>query len=984
MTHITRPSHGARRTRSLVAGVAAATLALVLGCALPAQATPDTSDSPEPGPPAASPSSTPSPTAEPSPEATRTEEADTPSSGTSAPSPDASADADRTTGAPSAEPTRTAEPTEPTESGQDAPDASSSDAAEPSSEQGKKIQEKAEELARDREDGLDEYYPELAEQRFDADGDGTYEIGAPAPGGKATGTVPSGLGSYYAQKVDWSSKNCEALGFGADWVKKYQNRLGRDILCGYVIAPIDAKNPASGNLAVAAMKVPAAGRSKGSVFWNPGGPGGSGLTLGLSGAIYEPDLAEHYDMVGFDPRGTGSSMPYSQCSSDEQLDQDRSSTALSRPRDEAEKLLNDDAERYAADCFENTGKAFGLDEGGRKTLVSHLGTWDAVGDLDLLRSVVGDPKLQYVGFSYGTRLGYVYAQKFQASAGRLVLDGVVDPGDAQSIKALKQLNDSSERYFDPTDTGRKAKDDGISADDADNIAQGAGFQDTFEQFALDCSAQADGTRTWGDVYPDLYQEGSLLEGDPLGNQDDAFHCPLGDGITDPEILTDKNAELLQTLLDVDSGAGLPTGLDGDERKVTFSDARTGEIQALYSNTLWGQLAAGLAELKEGDSAGVLMLLADQYNARDAQTGHYDPMLQAFTTIRCTDQNASEALKDPEVAKEYQEYLRRVGKAYDEAAPFQASGLEIGTHDYCDFWQFAGTLPQAQKLTKIPNVLVVSTSHDPATPYAAGPKLARLIDGTLLSVSGTSHTSYMANSQCTDETVNDFLVNGVVPADGEFGRKLSAPDHAKDDQGKTVEFTKECQVETFRDSDFVTSTDRAYALDSVGFAATHVDSEAKYSVTLTSVKGGKGAAVPAAAKAVADGVRTDNGGNVTGQFRVPDGTAPGRYQVGLVSSDGVVVASRPLTVQERAAKPDPTSQAPSPGDGGAAQGGDGSDHGDDGAGAPTGDTGGGQAAQHGNLSSTGAEVTGWVLGGALAVLAGAALVATSILRRKGKH
>ncbi|RAC96892.1 TAP domain-containing protein, partial [Burkholderia multivorans] len=99
-----------------------------------------------------------------------------------------------------------------------------------------------------------------------------------------------------------------------------------------------------------------------------------------------------------------------------------------------------------------------------------------------------------------------------------------------------------------------------------------------------------------------------------------------------------------------------------------------------------------------------------------------------------------------------EELRDLAKRYDEAGPFQAASVSPGVYDYCDFWKFKGTLPKPEKLTAVPNILVVSTSHDSATPYASGVKLARTIDGSLLSVSGASHTSYMSrdeNKACTD-------------------------------------------------------------------------------------------------------------------------------------------------------------------------------------------------------------------------------------------
>lgn len=862
-------------------------------------------------------------------------------------------------GAITVSPAATTPATTPAAPGAEASPAPSSSAPATSAPAQKQAEKKADAKKADRADGLDKYYPQLAKDLFDQDGDGTYKVSGPTAGGKSAGIVPQGLGSYYSQKVDFSAANCTALGYGR-YVKDYAPGLKRPIECGYMIAPIDSNKPSTGDVAIGVMRIKASGKSKGSVMWNPGGPGASGMSLALVGALYQPELAKDFDMIGFDPRGTGSSMPFSQCSTDEQLDLDRATNSWGKPLSAAEKEQSDITKRFAKDCFENTGKAFGLNAGARNTLMKHLGTWDAVGDLDMLRSVVGDKKLSYVGYSYGTRLGYVYAQKFQASAGRLVLDGVVDPGNAKAAQALKQLNASSTRYQDANGkvvpaakAAPQATDSDVNADEQDNISQGAGFQDTFEQFALDCAAKGPSDpakqKTYGELWPELFEEDASFEGDTQ-LQGSKFKCALGQG-KDTKVLSSNSAKLLQTLETGGVNEGLPTAYDRD---LSFGDARTGFFQALYSVDLWGTLNVGLADLKAGQDGTVLMSLADQYNDRDPKTGHYAPMLQAFTNIRCTDANnsanpASEA------------HLRKIAKLYDEAAPFQASSEAIGVPDYCQFWNFTGTLPQAEKLTKVPNVLVVSTSHDPATPYPNGPKLARLIDGTLLSVSGASHTSYNAEVKCVDETVNNFLTSGVVPKDGDFGDELETPDTAKDDRGNTVTFPKLCKVKTFRNSDFVTSTTKAKAKDAIGFAVLHRDSEAKYTVALTTGSG-KGAAVKAAVNAQVAGLTTDNGGNRSGVFQVPAKTAPGQYLVVLRDASGATVASRPLTVQKTVvpAKPKPpVVHKPKPHAPQAQQGGE-------------------------NLSNTGSDSAGWIVGGAASVLigAGALLVARRRKEQQG--
>lgn len=818
----------------------------------------------------------------------------------------------------------------------------------------------------DPEDALDKYYPELAKEMFGQD-NGKYKITEPASGGKGAGNIPQGLEKYYNQKVDFSPENCVALGYPT-----FEDRIGRAAECGYMIAPIDAKDASKGNIAIAVMKVKAGKLDEngkftpnkkplGSVMWNPGGPGGSGMTMSVAGALYEPDLAEDFDLIGFDPRGTGSSMPFSQCSSDKQNDEDRESNSFGMGLEGAEKDLNQRAERYAEDCFNNTGKLFDLGDTTQEELMKHLGTWDAVGDLDLLRSISGDAKLNYIGFSYGTRLGYVYAQKYNANVGKLVLDGVVDPGeiDQETIKSLKSINARSDHYTTKKIAAKEPIDDSdFTADQKDTIAQGAGFQGTFEQFALDCSAKGAEGKTYGELWP-----GQVEEGSELANQ--KFSCALGDGITDAKKLTEANAKLLQTLETANDGKGLPTGQENDDRWVSFADGRQGVFQALYSESLWLQLNIALNELKAGQSAGGLMILADQYMDRD-ENGHYAPMLQAFTNIRCTDSNSKGD-------KPSLDLLRRVAQAYDEAAPFQASSVAPGVYDYCDFWKFKGTLPGPEKLTKVPNILVVSTSHDSATPYDSGVKLARLIDGTLLSVSGASHTSYMSGDEakaCTDETVNTFLKKGTVPEDGDFGQKLKKPDTAKDDLGNTVTFTKRCKVQTFRESTFSTSTCKAHAGEEIGFMFGHQASEAEYSIRVGD-------------ETVAT-VTSDNGGNGAGTFKLPKGLKPGTVTISLVNADGKVVATRDIEIMKA---DDPKKDDDDPNAGGNVDKGDSSDKGgsSDKGDSSDGNNGNGSGDSdknaNGSMPRTGTEL-GVQIGLALAlVAAGASAVAVGRKRNK---
>jgi pimeloyl-ACP methyl ester carboxylesterase len=147
---------------------------------------------------------------------------------------------------------------------------------------------------------------------------------------------------------------------------------------------------------------------------NPGGPGSSGVDYAYNAEyIVSPEILERFDIVGFDPRGVGNSAAI-KCLSDAETD--ASFAADPKPDDEAEfALFISDARDYFAKCAKNTRH------------LTNYSTLNSARDLDILRSVLGDQKLNFLGKSYGTYLGTLYAELFPENVGRFVLDGAVDP-----------------------------------------------------------------------------------------------------------------------------------------------------------------------------------------------------------------------------------------------------------------------------------------------------------------------------------------------------------------------------------------------------------------------------------------------------------------------------------------------------------------------------------------------------------------------------
>lgn len=207
------------------------------------------------------------------------------------------------------------------------------------------------------------------------------------------------LAKYYDQELSWQS-------------------CGSGFECAEVTVPVDYTKPGGDTLKLKIRKRPADDPSDalGSLFVNPGGPGGSGVDyVKYFTSQVSSTITSRYDVIGFDPRGVGESTPLT-CLSDSALD--RFVNTDPDPDTEAE------AKQYAA-AAHKLGKACQKNTPG--DLAAHVSTIEVAKDLDILRAVVGDEKLAYVGASYGTAIGATYAQLFPHKVGRFVLDGALDP-----------------------------------------------------------------------------------------------------------------------------------------------------------------------------------------------------------------------------------------------------------------------------------------------------------------------------------------------------------------------------------------------------------------------------------------------------------------------------------------------------------------------------------------------------------------------------
>ena len=228
--------------------------------------------------------------------------------------------------------------------------------------------------------------------------------------------MPKGLESFYGQKVAWY--DCVA----SAGVEKSAEKTG--FQCAKVKVPLDYSKPDGQTIEIAMKKHQATGSVRqGTLFMNPGGPGGSGVDD--VGAMVDSTFAgvqKSYDIIGFDPRGVGSSTAVN-CTSDTELEAKTEDAPVNAGEgaatfEQRAAVISAQFKQFEASCAAGTKPA---------ELLDHVDTVSVARDLDVLRALSGDEKLNYLGFSYGTYLGAHYAELFPANTGRMVFDGAVDP-----------------------------------------------------------------------------------------------------------------------------------------------------------------------------------------------------------------------------------------------------------------------------------------------------------------------------------------------------------------------------------------------------------------------------------------------------------------------------------------------------------------------------------------------------------------------------
>lgn len=478
--------------------------------------------------------------------------------------------------------------------------------------------------------------------------------------------------AFYDQGITWGK--CAPGTF--DSYRGVDSSDPSEYQCAFLKAPLDWDNPDGDQISLALAIHRSGKKDAPALFVNPGGPGGavvSALPYYAGQGIGEA-VVNAYDIVALDPRGVGDSTPvfcmtdaekdkYNAGSETEGTDADSPQSAIAE--------VQEDSREFAQGCRDHSGAIF-----------EHIDTVSAARDFDMVRSILGQDKLNLLGYSYGTFLGATYAGLYPAQVGRFVLDGALDPS--------------------------------LSVDEVSSM-QMRGLDASLQQWITDCATQAS--------------------------------CPMGR-------TKDEGIANVRSFLESLEASPLPT--NDPDRPLTEGLAVTAMIGAMYNTQWWPELTNAYSDATRRSDGTAMLEIADLMNSRNPDGTYADNSTDAINAINNLDYKP--AGTDAEwIARA--DALKSELSILDRYVGYPSAGLSAWPTEHAERAPIhaTGAAP----------ILVIGTTHDPATPYPMAEALASQLDsGVLITVEGWNHTAYRRGAnQCVVRAVEDYLVKGTVPTDG---------------------------------------------------------------------------------------------------------------------------------------------------------------------------------------------------------------------------
>lgn len=467
--------------------------------------------------------------------------------------------------------------------------------------------------------------------------------------------------------------------------------------CATVMLPRDYDDPKGAKVEVSMAKIAAGDPSRriGTLFVNPGGPGGSGVELALAAQFFLPqDVLDRYDIVGFDPRGMGSSSLV-KCFSSLKTQTRALGNGLKVPFPVTPNEI--DAYQASARALAKGCSTYG------KKMSGAVSTTEVARDMEMLRRVVGDRQLHYLGFSYGTYLGEVYAALFPDRVGSMVIDGVLDPTAWAGTRATAST---------PMTT---------------RLRSGEGAWRAVQEGMNRCTAAG----------PEYCAT--------LAYDADALHG------------FETAAELLkeQPIPDL--------GLD----YASFVNMSLGVLYYTFGSEIVDQITAQVLASYSGDSLTTRLAARQQLRATVAsvkkQTRNllgfpYNNGLDHYASVMCTDgRNPS----SPSAWAKAAQGSAATAPYFGEAWTWSSAWCATKNWTVKDEDVYRGSF----RVTTHRPALVIGNYYDPATNYDNAVATSNILAGSrLLSSDSWGHTA-TGTSQCVTDALTTYLVDGTLPEEG---------------------------------------------------------------------------------------------------------------------------------------------------------------------------------------------------------------------------
>ncbi|MFE3192393.1 alpha/beta hydrolase [Nocardia sp. NPDC059240] len=487
--------------------------------------------------------------------------------------------------------------------------------------------------------------------------------------------VPPGLETFYAQSVQWVP-----CGEG-DTVGWFTGETTPGQVCGHVLAPLDYQaarghGPAdTATVSLAVTRRPATGMKEGTLVTISGGPGLPGLPM--VEMPFPASVREHFDLVGYDPRGVGRSTPRIDCSNPAGPAPEGSPDPVAAQEQSERELV--------AACVRGTGLE----------VLKHIGSDEATNDVDLLRAVLGERRINLLAASYGTQVAAMYATRFPDGYRAAVLDGVVDTAESENDMLLGQQR---------------------------------GYQQTFDRVVAYCTGE--------------YRSDTGAEC-PLGNEpaaaEESFKQLLRDTDAQPVPATGGAVSAGEILAATTNG--LLWRSEWDPYLRALAAVRHGDGTEIRKIA---ETFSGSENSESGD------IPAPRQPVDGAAGKATDPA--AITAIMCADFAAPTTDR---TARQRDAQARHDAASYDDYLPRPAE-FPLGT---CDLWPFAGALHPAvpSRPDSAPPLLFVAMRYDPTTPVGNAERMARYLRSPLVVREADGHTFVFADvSSCVDNEVVRYL------------------------------------------------------------------------------------------------------------------------------------------------------------------------------------------------------------------------------------